>query len=191
MRLIREPHILRERHLFKLRPTRDSAPRMRTSQIKRTASLQAPPNTWQCTQNASLTFSKVAFLRRRKVRISTTKSASLQPSESCVSTRCSRLSDKWELRFYFRWDPRLWGNMTFVFTRPVFSLYFYNQFNSTLKKADDYFSWFNSTPTISSEHWGGLDCVSRHSQRSFLVASKSLIVHSRRPNPDKVKLKIS
>ena len=34
---------------------------------------------------------------------------------------------------------------------------------------------------------GGLDCVSRHSTRSTLMASKSSTVHSRRPNSDKIK----
>ena len=41
--------------------------------------------------------------------------------------------------------------------------------------------WFNSTPTTSSEHQGDPDCVFRHLQQSFLVALKSLTVHSRRP----------
>jgi len=71
--------------------------------------------------------------------------------------------------------------MTSVSVTLAFSVYFYNQFNSTLAQADDYSSQFNSTATTSSEHRGDPDCVSRHSQRSFLVASKSLTVHSRRP----------
>ena len=61
------------------------------------------------------------------------------------------------------------------------SLYFYNQFNSTLTKiVGDYF-WFNSSPTTSSEYRWGLGCVFGHSRWSSLVASKSLIVHSWRP----------
>jgi len=54
------------------------------------------------------------------------------------SLRCSLLSNEWESYFYFRRGPCLHGNMTFASTRPVFSLYFCNQFNSTLAKADDY-----------------------------------------------------
>jgi len=94
---------------------------------------------------------------------------------------CSRLSNEWKSHFYFRRGPRLLGNMTFASTRHVFSLYFSNKFNSTLAKIDDYFSLFNSTPTTSSEHRGGLDYVSRDSWWSSLVASKSLTVYSRRP----------
>ena len=105
--------------------------------------------------------------------------------------RCSRFANEWELRFYFSQGLRLQGNMTFASIRPVFSHCFHIQFNSTLAKADDYFSWFNSTPTTSSEHRGGLDCVSRHSRRSSLVASKSLTVHSRGQDPDNIEIRVS
>ena len=53
--------------------------------------------------------------------------------------------------------------------------------DSTLAQADDCLPLIQSTPTTSSEHWGGLDCVSRYSLRSFLAASKGFTVHSRRP----------
>ena len=88
------------------------------------------------------------------------------------SFQCSCLSNEWGSRFYLRRGPCLQGNMTFVSRRPVFSLYFCNQLNSTLAKIDDYFPRFNSTWTTSSEHQGGLDCVFRHSRWSSLVASK-------------------
>ena len=70
------------------------------------------------------------------------------------------------------------GNTTFASIRYVFSLYFYNQFNSTLAKTIDNLPWFNSIPTTSSEYWWGLDCVSGHSRWSSLMTSKSLTVHS-------------
>jgi len=95
--------------------------------------------------------------------------------------RCSPLFNEWDSRFYFRRGLRLQGNMTFASTRLVFSLCFCNQFNSIWTKAVDDFSRFNSTPITSSEHRWGLDCVSKHSRRLSLVASKSLTVHSRSP----------
>ena len=64
--------------------------------------------------------------------------------------------------------------------RPIFSLCFcesVQQYTSTRRRL---FILVQSTPTTSSEHWGGLDCVSRHSPRSFLAASKGFTVHSRR-----------
>jgi len=70
--------------------------------------------------------------------------------------------------------------MTSASTRLAFSLHFCNQFNSTLAQADDCLPWFNSTPTTSSEHRGGLDCVFRHSPRSFLAASNGFTVYSQR-----------
>ena len=91
------------------------------------------------------------------------------------------LSNEWESCFYFRQGLHLQGNMTFASTRPMFSLYFCNQFNNTLAKAVGNFHWFNSTPTTSSKYQWGLDYVSGHSWWSSLVASKNLTVHSRRP----------
>ena len=119
---------------------------------------------------------------------------SLQQSKVCVFTLieprlfnkvraasplwCSRLFNEWESRFYLRWSSCLQSKMTFVSIRPMFSLCFCNQFNSTLAKAVDDFSRFNCTPKTSSEHRWGPDCVSKHSWWSSLVASKSLTVHS-------------
>jgi len=68
--------------------------------------------------------------------------------------------------------------MIFASTRPMFSLYFCNQFNSTLTKIIGDFSRFNSILTASSEYRLGLDCISRHSWQSSLVALKSLTVYS-------------
>ena len=55
------------------------------------------------------------------------------------------------------------------------------QFKSTLAQADDCPPLAQSTPTANSKHREGLDCVSRHSTRSILAASKSSTVHSQRP----------
>ena len=54
--------------------------------LKRITSLQAPPDTWQRTQNASLAFNRATSFQQREVWVSISKSTSLQQSESCVST---------------------------------------------------------------------------------------------------------
>jgi len=135
---------------------------------------------------------RAASLQQREVRVSTLKFAlHFNKVRAASLLRCSRLANEWEPRFYFSRDPRLQYNMTFASTRPVFILSFRNQFNSILAKADDYFPWLDSTPTTSSEHRGGLHCVSRHSRWSSLVASKRPTVYSRGQEPDKIELKVS
>ena len=128
--------MLRERRLFKLRPTRGIGPWTRTSHIKGKASLQAPPDIWQCTQNTSLAFQES---RLPSIERSASPPWSLRyfnQVRAASPLRCSRLFDEWESRFYL--GSRLPGNMTFASTRPALSLFFCNQFNSTLAKADDY-----------------------------------------------------
>ena len=102
---------------------------------------------------------KFASLQQSESRIFTSKFTSLQQSESHVSSvfSSSRLFNKvratsplqrsylfneWESRLHFRCGPCLQGNMTFASIRAIFSLYFCNQFNSTLANTVDYFSRF-------------------------------------------------
>ena len=100
--------------------------------------------------------------------------------EVCVT------STKWELRLYFDVcispmnECRISTSDEVRISKAIWLLRLQDLcsvFTSTISST---VHW-DSTPTTSSEHWGGLDCVSRHSRWSFLVASKSLSVHSRRP----------
>jgi len=124
--------------------------------LKRTTSLQAPPDTWQSAQNVNLMFNRAASLQQGEVRVSTLKSESLRQSKNdiltskTVSGLRSRLGKTRELclhsnkaaslqwsesrvytrcscLFYFRWGSCSQGNTTFASTRYVFSLCFYDQ----------------------------------------------------------------
>ena len=156
------------------------------------------------TRELRLNFNRVTSLQPREVCVFTSKTVSLQYSqarvwvkqESCVLTLTEphlfntvRVVSLLDVRVSSTSDKI--RNTTFISTRPVFSLYFYNQFNNILAKAVGNFSRFNSIPTTNSEYRWGLDCVSRHPRWSSLVASKSLTVHSWRSKPNKIKLKVS
>ena len=69
--------------------------------------------------------------------------------------------------------------MTPASTRLTFSLCFCKSVQ-TLAQVGDYSPLVQSTPTTSSEHWGGLNCVSRYSPRSSLMASEGFTVHSQK-----------
>jgi len=52
--------------------------------LKRTVSLQAPPDTWPHTQNVNLVFNRAASLQQGKVRVSSTNIAFHQYSQARV-----------------------------------------------------------------------------------------------------------
>ena len=91
------------------------------------ASLQAPPDTWQRTQNVSLAFNRAASLQLREVHVSTLKSASLQQNESRIDRVSSvfsglHLGKTRELGHYSQRELRLYFEVSshFVTLKAVF-----------------------------------------------------------------------
>jgi len=141
--------------------------------VKGTPSLQRKLAPWQN--------SRAAFLQQREVRISTSKSVSLQQSESCISTSMFASPQWMRVTFLLQTksaSPRQYDLCVYKTCVKFLLLQLVQQYTGESRRL---FPRFNSTPTTSSEHQGGLDYVSRHSRRSSLMTSKSLTVHSRRP----------
>ena len=152
---------------------------MMSPQLRRTCG--NAPKTW----NSHLT--KTASLQRSHL-FSKTKAAPSQQSESCVFTlQIASLQRSYFFNKLIDASP-LWVRTASLKQHDpcVYKTYIQSlllQISSTVHwhKQTTVYPWFNSIPTISSEHWGGLNCVSRHSSLSSLVASKGFTVHSRRP----------
>ena len=119
------------------------ARRVATRPERGTSSLQAPPDTWPRTQNANLVFNRVASLQQGEILVSLqTEDHVWVKQESCVSTLTeSRLFNKvrvtspLDVRVSSTLDEVSQRNMTVVSTRPVFSLYFCNQFKQCTGKS--------------------------------------------------------
>ena len=107
----------------------------------------------------------------------------LAKRQGCVSSLT-----KWELRLHF--DIYEWDSRCYVKTKSAsprqhdLCIYKACVQSLLLQSVQQYIgtnrwllSLVQSTPTTGSKHRGGPDYVSRHSQWSVLVASKSLTVH--------------
>ena len=92
-------------------------------QVKGVSSLQVKLTPWQNNRVVSLQQSEICLAIFTEPRL-------FNKVRAASPLRCSRLSNKLELRFYFRRAPYLQGNTTFASTWPASSLCFCNQFNS-------------------------------------------------------------
>ena len=130
------------------------------------------PDRWQRAQNTD------ACLTENRVPSKSCASSARPKSRLVHKAKAASSSQKvhpYKSRMFKATGPLRLQDLHSVFASAI-------QFNSTLAQADDCSPLIQSTPTTNSEHWGGLDCVSRYSPRSFLAASKGFTVHSRRPH---------